>query len=522
MRRDQGLSLAELAKRLAEFGPVLIGDASVRVSWVSQDSREVSPGTLFVVRQGGNADGASFVAEAEERGAVALLVEEHSQLTSALPQLRVRNLPRALAFASEAVHQDPSRALALVGITGTNGKTTTVHLVYECLRRLGKRSARLGTLGYEDPEGRVSSALTTPQADAVSRLLVRARDKRCEQFVMEVSSHALALQRVSALCFAVSGFANLTQDHLDFHGTLEAYGETKAQLFFELAPGQAVINLDDAFGAQLAERFARGRPDALTTVSALGSSARFGQRHLQLVSAIQNAKGTRLCVRTPGGDVAFETQLVGAHNVDNWLLCLGILTALGVDLAALPTIAPEIPSAPGRLERCDENSDDISVLVDYAHTPDALARALQATRGMTAGRLWCVFGCGGDRDPAKRPLMGRAAAEFADYSIVTSDNPRSEDSAAIAEAIEVGFNLGAQAEPKLARQMPRRFERCLDRRAAIRRAVTAAAPGDCVVIAGKGHEAYQIIGSERRHFDDREEARAALNARRVQRPKDRA
>ncbi|MEN9579104.1 MAG: hypothetical protein RJA70_2113 [Pseudomonadota bacterium] len=505
MSSAAGLTLTELATHLGEFRPVLTGDGTIRVSDVSQDSRSVRPGTLFVARQGQNTDGARFVTDAEHNGAAALLLEESVQTPSALPSLTVRELPRAFALASEAVHHFPSQALELVGITGTNGKTTTAHLVYECLKQLQLRSAKLGTLGYEDPDGTVGSALTTPQADTLSRLLARARDTGCGHAVMEVSSHALALQRVSALRFAVGAFSNLTQDHLDFHRTLQAYGEAKAQLFFQLSPGQAVINVDDAFGRQLAERFARARPESLITVSARGESSSLGGRHLRVVGCAQSAKGTRLRVACSADVVILETELVGAHNVDNWLLCLGILTALGVNLAQLQRFAGRIPSAPGRLERCDLDSDDIAVLVDYAHTPDALARALQATRSMTTGKLWCVMGCGGDRDPDKRSLMGRAAREFADYSIVTSDNPRSEDPETIALAIEAGLSTPSG---------PRVYERCLDRRAAIRRAVLSAAPGDTVLIAGKGHEAYQIVGSEHRPFDDRVEARAALAHRR--------
>ncbi len=488
--------------RLAELAAILearvTGDGSVELSDACQDSRLVAPGSLFIARQGEHSDGAQFIPQAIERGAVALLsgagVANHG-----LPTIEVADVAACIGPAAEAVHGYPSRALSLIGITGTNGKTTTAHLVHESLRALGQSSARLGTLGYADENGELPGGLTTPEADVVSRLLARARDAGARRFVMEVSSHALALGRVEALDFAVAAFSNLTQDHLDFHSSLEEYAEAKARLFLQHEPKRVVLNLDDAFGPELQRRVLQ---QGLAKVDAIGVSKQ-AEADVVMRGLQQHAHGMRLDVDVRGRRLKLSTQLVGQHNVDNWLLTLGVLLALDVDLEQLPDAVAQVSSAPGRLERCELDSDDISVLVDYAHTPDALERALQATRSLTSGRLICVFGCGGDRDPAKRAPMGEAAARYADYSIITNDNPRTEDPQRIAEAVERGVTAHTD-----------QYEMCLDRAQAIRRAIALASPGDCVLLAGKGHEDYQIIGTQKRPFDDREQAKAALAERR--------
>ncbi len=484
----------ELVRALSVFAPELTGDGAVKVSSVQQDSRRVGPGDLFVARSGKQSDGARFAVDAARRGARAVLSSREADLRGVeLPVVRVDDLPRALAFAAEHVYGHPSRALALVGITGTNGKTTTSFLVEQALSRLGRKPARLGTLGFAFGAEVDDVALTTPEADAISRRLAHVVNHGGTHCVMEVSSVALELERVAALSFAVAAFSNLTQDHLDFHGTMSAYGAAKAKLFRELLPRAAVLNVDDAFGRELAKELS-------------GDVLRVSQRgaaDLNVVRAEFGREGVVAEVALSGSRSELKSRMVGAHTLDNLLLALGILSALGENFESAAAALAECSGVPGRLERCDEPADELIVAVDYAHTPDALERALAALRPLTAGRLICLFGCGGDRDPSKRPLMGDAAARGADFVIVSNDNPRTEEPARIAEAIV----------PPIARQgTPYEVE--LDRALAIRRAIGLARPGDSVLIAGKGHEDYQIFGTEKRPFDDREEARRALSAKR--------
>jgi UDP-N-acetylmuramoyl-L-alanyl-D-glutamate--2,6-diaminopimelate ligase len=493
-RSGAGFPVSRLLSVLAAEAPRLLGDGSVRLFGVRQDSRQVQPGDLFVARSGGKVSGASFAKAAVERGAVALLAERGAPLPElTVPLIEVADARRSLALAAEAVYDNPSRALEVVGITGTNGKTTSAWLVERALAGVGAKPARLGTVGFAFGGQSVDSALTTPEADDISRYAARARDAGGTHFVMEVSSIALTLERVRALHFSVAAFTNLTQDHLDFHGSMAEYAETKARLFTALEPESSVLNVDDAFGAQLATR-AHGR--------VIRVSKREGADvHPERVTV--DAQGIRGSIRTPSGLVELDSRLVGQHNLDNLLLALGVLEALGMDLTLAALALGAAPQVPGRLERCDEAGDDILVLVDYAHTPDALERVLDAVRSMTTRRVLCVFGCGGDRDPQKRPKMGQAVGSRADYAIVTNDNPRSEDPAAIARAVEAGLQQTSGA-----------YEVELDRAKAIERAVLMAGPEDVVLIAGKGHEPYQIIGAETRDFDDRVEARRALLLRR--------
>jgi UDP-N-acetylmuramoyl-L-alanyl-D-glutamate--2,6-diaminopimelate ligase len=493
-RSGAGFPVSGLLSVLAAEAPRLLGDGSVRLFGVRQDSRRVEPGDLFVARSGGKVTGAAFAEAAVERGAVALIVERGAPLPElAVPMIEVADARRSLALAAEAVYGNPSRALAVVGITGTNGKTTTAWLVERALAGVGAKPARLGTVGFAFGGQSVDSALTTPEADDISRYAARVRDAGGTHFVMEVSSIALTLDRVRALHFQVAAFTNLTQDHLDFHASMAEYAETKAQLFTALSPATSVLNVDDAFGAELAAR-ATGR--VIRVSKQAGAD-------VHPIAVTVDAKGIRGTVHAPSGQVTLESRLVGEHNLENLLLALGVLEGLGVDLAAAARALGAAPQVPGRLERCDEPIDDVLVLVDYAHTPDALERVLDAVRAMTTRRVLCVFGCGGDRDPQKRPKMGHAVGARADYAIVTNDNPRSEDPSAIAVAIEAGLKQTSGA-----------YEVELDRAKAIERAVLMAGPEDVVLIAGKGHEPYQIIGQDTLPFDDRIEARRALAVRR--------
>lgn len=488
------LTLGELGVRLRSLQARVVGDASLEVSSVFQDSRKVVPGALFAARGGSKHAGLGFWAAAEAAGAVALLRAFDSPGVAEVPGVEVADVPHALGLSAEAVYGDPSRTLDVVGITGTNGKTTTAWLAALALNSAGASAGRLGTLGFafagvEEPGG-----LTTPEADEISR---RAREvvlRGGTHLVMEVSSHALTQARVDALTFAVAAFSNLTQDHLDYHPDMKAYGQAKQRLFDELLPRARVINIDDAFGRRLA------RAPATITVSSRGP-ADVSAEDVQLTGA-----GIAARLRVHGRSLPFSSRLVGWHNLDNCLLALGIVEALGLPLEKALEALELTSGVPGRFERCDAPGDDIAVLVDYAHTPGALERVLLAARELPHHELVCVFGCGGDRDATKRPQMGAVVGRLATRSIVTNDNPRSEDPARIAAAICTGLD-GEAAD----------YEVVFDRARAIDRAILGAAPGDVVVIAGKGHEPYQIMGERVLAFDDRDEARRALSRRRLAR-----
>jgi UDP-N-acetylmuramoyl-L-alanyl-D-glutamate--2,6-diaminopimelate ligase len=489
-----GLSLGDLLVELERVHARLEGGSDVSVTDVRHDSRQVEPGDLFAARPGGKLDGARFAADAVARGALAVLAAEGAALPAlGVPVVRVSDVRLALALAAEAVQGHPTRKLAVAGITGTNGKTTTSFLLAEAIDAAGGSTARVGTLGYAFRGDAVDESLTTPEADDVSRFASRSLARGATHLAMEVSSIALTQARVDAVVFAVAALTNVTQDHLDYHGTMEAYARAKARLFEELSPRASVINIDDPVGAAIAER-ASGR------VRTVG---RGRDADVHPLSVRLTASGIQGGVQLPSGVVRLSSGLVGTHNLDNLLLTLGIVEALGLS----PELATEglrrARAAPGRLERCSTEADDVTVLVDYAHTPDALRRVLEAVRGLSHGAIHCVFGCGGDRDPEKRPKMGAAAGKAATRVTITNDNPRSEDPTAIAAAVELG--LWGSGAP---------YDIVLDRSAAIERAVLGAVAGDLVLIAGKGHEPYQIVGSEKRDFDDRIEARRALAKRR--------
>jgi UDP-N-acetylmuramoyl-L-alanyl-D-glutamate--2,6-diaminopimelate ligase len=501
----RGTRLGDLASELGHAR--ITGDpaaADVIVTGVRQDSRAVAHGDLFVARRGHTVDGARFVPDAIARGAVAVLADR-GVLTApiAVPVVEVDDAQTALAVASASVYGHPTFSLDVVGITGTNGKTTTSLLVRAVIDACGGRCGVVGTLGYTFEDLALPATHTSPEADELARVARQMRDRGASHLVMEVSSIAIAARRVDAVRFRVAAFTNLTQDHLDVHGTMEAYAEAKARLFTELGPSAAAVQVDSEVGREIARRFAKsGRLYRISTrVDAPASEAEIAPLALASTS-----RGTQMRVRTPAGELSIDSPLLGAHNAENLLTALAIALLLDLDPqdAAAALHAPVV--VPGRLERCDDPSigDDVVVLVDYAHTPDALERALASVRPLTSGRVHCVFGCGGDRDTQKRPLMGAVCGRGADVRIVTNDNPRSEDPRAIAASVVDG--LDREGAPYVLE---------LDRRAAIRLAVDGAAPGDVVLVAGKGHETYQVIGSVTTHFDDREESRAALTARRA-------
>jgi UDP-N-acetylmuramoyl-L-alanyl-D-glutamate--2,6-diaminopimelate ligase len=473
------------------------------VARVTGDSREVVPGTVFFALPGVKADGHSFAAEAARRGAVAVVAERRVDCAPAL-LLLAPSARRAMSVAAANLLGRPGDAMRLAGVTGTNGKTTVAYLVEACARAAGIGIGVLGTVTHRFPGVVRAAAHTTPESTTIQGLLSEMRDAGAKLAVMEVSSHALSQDRVAGLRFAVAAFTNLTRDHLDYHGDMEGYFAAKRRLFSEhLVPdGTAVVNAQDPWGARLADQLGPGR-----RVWRFGTRAADQLRPVSLETGLQ---GIVARLATPVGELAVRSPLVGAHNVENLLCAAGIALALDLPPAAVERGLSESPGAPGRLERIAARG--VNVFVDYAHTDDALSHALDALRALSPRRLLCVFGCGGDRDRGKRPLMGLAAGRRADAVIVTSDNPRTEDPAAIIEQILPGLAEAAvsRLDPAALLAGGRGFCVEPDRRAAIRLAIGAAREGDVVLVAGKGHEDYQIVGAERRHFDDREEARAAL------------
>jgi UDP-N-acetylmuramoyl-L-alanyl-D-glutamate--2,6-diaminopimelate ligase len=456
----------------------------VDVTALAYDNRLVTPGTLFFCVPGFTRDGHDFAPDAIARGASALVVER--PLGLGVPEVRVGDVRAAMAPAAARLHGDPTAALRAVGITGTNGKTTTAYLVRGLLEAAGRRTGLVGTVsavvgGAERPMVR-----TTPEAIDLQRMFAEMRDGGDEAVVMEVSSHALALRRADAIHWDVAIFTNLTQDHLDFHPTMEDYFVAKRRLF-ESGPEVAVVNVDDPYGARLAAEL----PDAIR----VGIEAPGAQ--LRATGISSDATGSTF---TADG-LTLHSPLPGRFNVLNVLGAVAAVRALGVDDATIAAALPHAARVPGRFEPVEEGQP-FAVLVDYAHTPDSLENVLRAARPLTAGRVITVFGAGGDRDRAKRPLMGAVVRELSDVAIVTSDNPRSEDPEAIVAAVLEGAGPGAEAE--------------VDRRAAIERAIGMAEPGDIVLIAGKGHEQGQEFeGGRTVPFDDVTVAREALRARLV-------
>ncbi len=492
---DTRLTLQELASELGSVHARVVGDPNIGVNGVFQDSRKVVEGALFAARSGAHQSGLSFWGAARANGAVALLRQAGSADDPGAPGLVVDDVRRALGLAAEALCGHPSRALALVGITGTNGKTTTAWLTQQCIQASGQRAGRLGTLGFHFGDDHVEGTLTTPEADDISRFLARAVAHGASHLVMEVSSHALSQARVDALCFEVAAFSNLTQDHLDYHRDMSAYGAAKRRLFGELEPRYRVVNIDDPFGRELAAEY------PCLTVSSQGSA------DIHAENAKLSPAGIQALVHVRGRAFPLVTRLTGLFNLDNVLLALGIAECLELDIESALAVLEHTSGVPGRFERCDQVEDDVAVVVDYAHTPGALERVLLAARQLGGSRLVCVFGCGGDRDPLKRPEMGAIVGRLAQRAIVTNDNPRSEDPARIADAVARGLSAEGSS-----------YEVILDRARAIESAIVGAQAGDVIVIAGKGHEPYQIVGDRTLAFDDRVEARRALAKRRGEAP----
>lgn len=476
-------------------GGKLVGNEQGIVSDVTHDSRRVTGGSLFAAVRGELFDAHKFIPQVIEQGAVGVLSElapaEEWQSGS---WIQVENIRRAMALAAAEVHHHPSRELNLVGITGTNGKTTTAYLVASIPEAAGEPVAMTGTVEYRLGSEHRKADRTTPEATDMQRLLREAVEIGCRTAVMECSSQAMDFHRCDALEYAVAVFTNLTRDHLDYHKTMENYWYAKQRLFdgrLGSKPRVSVINVDDAHGVELADRIQK--EDGQVVRYAVHSEADVMARNPEF-----SLEGMRFNLHTGDGEREFHSPLVGPPHIYNTLAAVASGLALGYDLDVITRALEKCTGAPGRFERVPHEKD-FAVVVDYAHSDDALLNVLRTAREVTNGKIITVFGCGGDRDRSKRAPMGEAAASLSDVVILTSDNPRTEDPEQILADAELGIKKTGKPYRKIA-----------DRRAAIREAVAEARSNDLVLIAGKGHEDYQIIGREIVHFDDREVAREAL------------
>jgi UDP-N-acetylmuramoyl-L-alanyl-D-glutamate--2,6-diaminopimelate ligase len=497
------ISLAGIAN---ELGLRASGDATIL--GIEQDSRAVKPGDLFVARKGEKHDGTRFVAQALKNGAAAVLGgPELNTLALAIPTIIAADVPDAFARAAACIYGHPSRELGVLGITGTNGKTTTAHVLADAVNAAKGNEVVgvIGTVGHHFRTQTFPTKHTTPEPDELARVLRAMQSAGSAYVAMEVSSIALSARRVEGTHFRAAAFTNLTQDHLDFHGTMGAYGEAKARLFLELKPDAACINIGDPFGRALAARV------SVPVVRVSASADDAADIAVESSSFDRASFGVSAQIRALGKTYDFRSSMLGKHNLENTVVALGVVHALGLSVqAALDGIARGA-GVPGRLERCDiPGVDDVRVVVDYAHTPDALVRVLEAVRSVCEGRVLCVFGCGGDRDAGKRGPMGAAVARLADVAIITDDNPRSEDPKSIVQPIADAVRGAGLSEGATLRGQRHVFRIEHDREKAIHVAIANASAKDVVVIAGKGHETYQIVGENTRHFDDREVARAAL------------
>jgi UDP-N-acetylmuramoyl-L-alanyl-D-glutamate--2,6-diaminopimelate ligase len=479
--------------------------AAVPVTGVTHDSRAVAAGSVFVAVPGLKTDGAKFAADAQQRGAAAVVAETPKPEGVSVPWLTTGDARLSLSELAAIFYGDPSRALTVVGMTGTNGKTTSTYLMASVFDAANMPCGRMSTTTIRvaaGAGGERDAAHTTPEASDVQRLLREMRTAGCRACAMEVSSHALVLHRVAHVSFSAAIFTNLTRDHLDFHRDMQQYFAAKRKLFEMLPAGApSAINIDDPRGAELAA----GRAGVLTY--SLDRAADVRARGVQ-----STLEGLAFEADTPRGPVAIRSPLVGRPNVYNILGVVAAATGLGLPVPAIEAGLARLERVPGRFQVVSGSADDVRVVVDYAHTDDALKNLLETARPLTQGRLITVFGCGGDRDRTKRPLMGAVAARLSDLVVITSDNPRTEDPVRILDEIKRG--LAPAPEPGAPPRAATPWEAEVDRRRAIEKAVRGAKAGDLVVVAGKGHEKYQIIGDRTLAFDDVEVAQAALAERR--------
>ena len=469
-------------------------DVEVRI--LQYDSRRVEPGDVFIALKGQKTAGADFAADAIARGAVAVVAEQPA-ISSPVPWIEVPDARSAMALLAAEFYGRPSHAMRVVGITGTNGKTTTAYLLRAVFEAAGVKCGLLGTVTYSVGDEELPASRTTPEAPDVQRMFRRMVDSGCGACVMEVSSHALALRRVDETRFAAGVFTNLTRDHLDYHGDMESYFAAKRRLFEMLPPNAAaVLNMDDPRGELL--RKASSRP----VTYAINKPADVTPGPLSLTF-----EGLEFDVRTPDGPVHVKSRLVGRPNVSNILATVATAMAVDIPAAAIERGLANLSGVPGRFELASRGNDDVTVVVDYAHTDDALKNLLETARPLAQRQVITVFGCGGDRDRTKRPLMGAVAARLSDVVVITSDNPRGEDPARIIDEIKRGL-------PPPSDRDAASVVAIVDRKEAIEFAITKAQPGDLVLLAGKGHEKSQVIGGRDHPFDDVEIARGALERRR--------
>ncbi len=494
------MARASGARAPATLPALLPGRAlpDVPIAGLRLDSRRLRAGELFLAVPGASRDGRDFLAQAAAAGAAAIFAEAglsagQRRAAAGVPVVEVAGLAAQLSAIAGRYYGQPSEAMYVAGVTGTNGKTTTTRLAGQLLRSAERRCGVLGTLGAALDDSLRESRNTTPDALAVQRQLAEWRDQGAAFAALEVSSHALAQGRVAALRFATAAFTNLSHEHLDYHGDMRRYGLAKAELFGFAGLRTAVVNRDDQFAETV---LAHCGP----AVEVIGYSLRDSRAELRVESPRHHAGGVSARLRSPWGDGDLHSPLVADFNLSNLLAAIAIACAGGAPLAQVLARAPALRAVPGRMEHI-ANPLRIQLVVDYSHTPDSLRQALRAQRPHVAGRLICVFGCGGERDAGKRPLMGRVATEHADRVIVTSDNPRGERPASIIEQVLAGCGQRVEVEP--------------DRAAAIDMAVRGARPGDCVLVAGKGHESYQQIGRDRLPFSDARQLRLAARRERA-------
>lgn len=489
---SENIKIAALA---AELGATASGDTDLTASSVTHDSRQAGEGSLFVAVQGLTMDGHRFIEDVLRRGAVGIISELPAPADFRGVWLQVENARRALARAAAVINGNPSHKLDLIGITGTNGKTTTTYLTYALAEANGEKSAMLTTVEYKIGDKSEPAVRTTPEASDTQKFFREAVEAGCKVGVMEASSQAIDLHRCDALRFKVAVFTNLTRDHLDYHQTMENYFDAKKKLFdgrLGEVPAFSVVNLDDEYGRKLAAEL-KSKGQKVVTF-AINSAADLTPENIE----ISLLKGTSFLLKTPHGERFVTSPLVGRPHVSNILAATSAALCLGYDLDKIVEGIKTCVGAPGRFERVPHDGD-FAIVVDYAHTDDALLNTLKTARDLTSGRVITVFGCGGDRDRSKRAPMGEIAGENSDLAIITSDNPRTENPLEIIAQIENG--LKKTNCPYLS---------ISDRREAIHTAIEKAKSGDVVIIAGKGHENYQIIGSDKFHFDDREIALEAI------------
>jgi UDP-N-acetylmuramoyl-L-alanyl-D-glutamate--2,6-diaminopimelate ligase len=488
----------------------LHGNTQLEIRGICFDSRRVQPGGLFCALRGEAADGHRYIDEAVQAGAAAVVLEDDAYAPAGVTWIRVTDARLAMSLLAAAFHGNPTGSIPLIGITGTNGKTTTTYLVEAILEEAGLPAAVLGTVSYRFREWSIPAPHTTPESAELQRVLREFADRGAKSVVMEVSSHALDQRRVDGCSFDVGVFTNLTRDHLDYHRDMDSYLASKRRLFSELLAADdgkprrsAVVNCDDPYGEAIASA-------AVCPVITYGLADR---AMVTLRGVDFSVAGISGLLVTPVGELPLTSSLVGRFNLYNILAAAGAAVAMGIPLAAIGGGIARHKKVPGRMERVD-NGRGVGLLVDYAHTGDALENVLVTLKEIATGRIITVFGCGGDRDRGKRPVMGEIAGRLSDLAIVTSDNPRTEEPHAIMAEIREGMlplGIREYEVKELAEGFPTRgFVLVESRRQAIRLATGLAGPGDIVLLAGKGHEDYQIIGREKFHFDDREEAAAAF------------